>query len=249
MYQNDTLPDNQPAPEVQEVQESLENRLEDPNAQPEVQAAPVKQGPDPKESFNQLRKKTQAIERERDEALRRLQELEASKQPSVSEPDEDLNLQPDALAEGKHLNYMAKKIRKLEQQLKEQGAKTQESVVEARIKAQYPDFDNIVSKENIDQLRYQYPELAQTLNTSSDLYSKAVSAYTLIKKLGITPDADPYAADNARAQANLAKPRPLVSGAARPQGDGALSQANAFANGLTDDLKKQLWKEMQNSSR
>ena len=248
MYQNDTLPDNQQAPEAPEVQESLENRLEDPNAAPEPAPAPVKQGPDPKESFNQLRKKSQALERERDEALRRLQEIEAAKQPAA-EPDDDLNMQPDALAEGKHLNQMAKKIRKLEQQLKEQGAKTQESVVEARIKAQYPDFDNIVSKENIDQLRYQYPELAQTLNTSSDLYSKAVSAYTLIKKLGITPEGDPYAADNARAQANLAKPRPLVSGAARPQGDGALSQANAFANGLTDDLKKQLWKEMQNSSR
>jgi len=244
---DNTLPENQ----VQENQNTLEQVLSEPDEQPvaaSVEAVPEPKRPNPQQSFHQLRKKAEAIERERDEAIRRLQELEAAKNPAPVEED-DVALQSDALAEGKHINLMSKKIKKLEQQLKDQDAKTQESVTEARIKAQYPDFDAIVSKENIDQLRYQYPELANTLNTSSDLYSKAVSAYTLIKKLGITADNAPYEEDIARAKANLAKPRPLVSGAARPQGEGALSQANAFANGLTDDLKKQLWKEMQQNSR
>jgi hypothetical protein len=39
-----------------------------------------------------------------------------------------------------------------------------------------------VSQENIARLREDYPELANTLHATTDLYSKAVSAYTLIKQ-------------------------------------------------------------------
>jgi hypothetical protein len=55
-------------------------------------------------------------------------------------------------------------------------------------------------------------------------------------------------ADKLRAQKNAAKPKPLAS--VNPQqGDSPLSKANAFANGLTDDLKKQLRKEMEDARR
>lgn len=255
---NDRQPDNNQENEVIQEETQTQETLQALDANPEKQPSdsqnnPQKQPSDVENNFIALRKKAQRVERERDEAMRRLAEYEASKQPQPQAADEDLDfgLDQDAIAEGKHLNKMIKKMKQLENQLKEQEQRTSMGIVEAQIKSKYPDFDNVVSSDNIAMLREQYPELAQTLNTSSDLYSKAVSAYTLIKKLGITPeDQALYKADAARVQSNMAKPRPLVSGAARSSGDaGALSHANAFANGLTDDLKKQLWKEMNEYRR
>ena len=39
------------------------------------------------------------------------------------------------------------------------------------------------------------------------------------------------------------------SAATAQQGDSALSKANMFADGLTPDMKAQLWKEMQSSKK
>ncbi len=51
-----------------------------------------------------------------------------------------------------------------------------------------------------------------------------------------------------RIQKNASKPKPLAS--VNPQqGDSPLSRANAFANGLTEELKDQLRKEMSESRR
>ena len=85
-------------------------------------------------------------------------------------------------------------------------------------------------------------------NSSNDLYSTAVSAYTMIKNLGIAPKGDDFMVQKAQAQKNAAKPKPLAS--VNPQqGESPLSKANAFANGLTDDLKAQLLKEMYAARR
>lgn len=69
----------------------------------------------------------------------------------------------------------------------------------------------------------------------------------MIKNLGIVPQEVPNT-EQERVNKNMAKPRPLIS-ASPQQGDSPLSHANAFANGLTDDLKKQLWKEMDQIRR
>jgi len=108
---------------------------------------------------------------------------------------------------------------------------------------EFPDFENVVSKENVEILRIRKPFLAKLLSESSDTYSKAVEAYQAIKDLGIhrTQVMDQ---DHARAIKNATKPRPLTS--VNPQqGDSPLSTANAFANGeFTAEMKTQLLREM-----
>lgn len=203
--------------------------------------------PEPQESeqaknFRQLRQKAEKAERERDELLRKMSEMEQQRvQPKVEEDDE-INLAPDDLAEGKHLSKVGRKIKKLEEQLRKYEQQSSEISVEAKIKAQYPDFDKVVSQETLNTLKDEYPELFSTLHNSPDLYSKAISAYTLIKKFGLSKEAA-YQADIDRAQKNVAKPRPLAS-VAPQHGDGPLSKANAFANGLTPELQQALYKEM-----
>ena len=98
-------------------------------------------------------------------------------------------------------------------------------------------------KENVEILRERFPEIAQTLSDTPDIYNKAAAAYSVIKNFGIHKDTAPYENDRAKAVANLQKPRPLTS-VSPQQGDSPLSRANAFANGMTDELKEQLRKEM-----
>lgn len=209
--------------------------------------AAVKQSA-PQESWKILREKAEKAERERDEAIRYIKEMQNRNQetPASVEEEDQTVLEEDALVEGKHLKKVNKHIKNLENQLKQYQQQTALSATEVKLKSQYPDFDSVVSKENLENLRYAYPEIANTINSSTDLYSKAVSAYTMIKKLGIS-QADSFQEERALVQKNSVKPKPLAS-VSPQQGDSPLSKANAFASGkLTDELKKQLYKEMMES--
>src|SRR5574338_802645 len=173
-------------------------------------------------NFRRLKEEKERLQRERDELARMIQQ-----QKSTQSED------PDDLADKKYV--------------KEQFRYLHEQLIETRIKSQYPDFEAVVNNDNIEVLKSTYPELADSLSSSPDLYKKAVSAYTLIKKLGIGSE-DSYKQDKDLAQKNAAKPKPLVS-VAPQQGDSPLSRANAFAHGLTPELKAQLWKETQEARK
>jgi hypothetical protein len=218
----------------------------------EINTLNVKPPTQQEANFKTLRANKDKLEQERNEALAKLAEYEkkrvAATPPTLQESDDyGLGLGEDDLAEGKHLKKINAHIKKLEEQVKGYQQQSSEIGVETKIKQQYPDFDKIVSKDNIELLRSLHPEIAQTINSSNDLYSKAVSAYTMIKKLGIVQE-DNFQQDRDLAQKNAAKPKPLTS-ASPQQGDSPLSHANAFANGLTDDLKKQLYREMIDSAK
>lgn len=228
---------------VQEAPESIEEeQAQEAEEAPQVQTSHKNNITDAQANMRALREKAERIERERDEAMRRLQEYESKQQTQPVEEDDDIALAPDDLAEGKHLSKVARKIKKLESELNQYKQQSNMTTTEARLKSQYPDFDKIVSKDNVEMLKLQYPEIASTLNSSQDMYATAVSAYTMIKRLGIHQE-EAFVAEKAIAQKNAAKPRPLAS-VSPQQGDSPLSRANAFANGLTDELKEQLRREM-----
>lgn len=192
-------------------------------------------------NFENLRKEKARAERERDELMRRLQEMEQARptKNNTAATDDDLAINPDDLVEGKQL---VKVVKNLQNQLNQYQQQTAQLSTESMLKSSYPDFDAVVSRENIERLRDNHPELAATLAASPDLYNKGVSAYTLIKKLGIYEDPI-FQQERLQAQKNATKPRALAS-ISPQQGDTPLSRANAFANGLTPDLKKQLHREM-----
>lgn len=232
----------------QQVQEVVENQTEQTqitdNNENVVDEAPKERPNDV--NIRKLRENAERLQRERDEAVRLAQELQQQRQQQPEE-DDDINLGDDDFAEGKHLSKLGRKIKKLEQQIAQYNQYTSQSTAEIKLKTQYPDFESVVNQDTIAQLREEYPDIAASLHANNDFMSKASSAYTLIKKLGIYQQ-DNYSQDRERAQANAAKPRPAVS--VGPQGgDSPLTKANAFANGLTDDLKKYLYQEMLDASR
>jgi len=226
------------------VEETAEQ--EAPQEQP---AQPKQQEPLPTSSaqnemnVRRMREAKEKAERERDELFNRLETMEKKINPQP-EPQQDAPIPygADDLIEGKHLSQYERKLKNLEQQLQQYQKQTAETVVEAKIKTQYQDFESVVTKDNLDLLSETYPELASSMQSTPDLYTKAVTAYTLIKKLGIQPD-QVYNPDQARVQINSTKPRPVAS-VAPQSGSSPLARANAFEGGLTDELKAALWKEM-----
>ena len=229
----------------EEVRDETSRTQEEPEVEQVVEAPKqaVKSSA-PQESWKILREKAEQSERRALEAERLLAES-YTKEAEEAFEDNDLSVDDDSLVEGKHLAKVYKEVNKLKSQLKQYEQKSTVNTVEAKLKAQYPDFDNVVSSENLANLKAAYPEIAHTINSSNDLYSKAVSAYTMIKKLGISEPVDVYSGDKERAQKNAAKPRSMAS-ISPQQGDSPLTKANAFATdgNLSDDMKKNLWKEM-----
>lgn len=197
-------------------------------------------------NFKALREEKERMARERDDAIRYAREVEArayaNQQKPPVEVDELASMRPDDLVEAKHFQ---KKIHKLEEQIQSIQQQSQVGIVEATLKAKYSDFDSVVSKANLDALQEQYPDIHKTIYTSQDLYSKGSAAYQLIKKFIAEPAAPSGPSlESKQLQKNAEKPRSLNT-VKSAQPDTPLSRANMYAEGLTEDMKKEIFKHMQ----
>lgn len=190
------------------------------------------------QNWRALRDAKDRAERERDEARAQLQQ-DDNRQTSNRQPEQEAVLGDDDLIEGKQ-------FKRGQQQVNQRIAQLESQLIEAKIKGSYPDFDKIVNKDTLGMLRDTDPELAESLASNPNLYSQAVAAYKSIKRYGLASPT--YKAEKERVNNNIAKPRTVTS-LAPQQGESPLTRANAFANGLTDDLKAQLWKEMQDIAK
>jgi hypothetical protein len=179
-----------------------------------------------------------------------------SMQQVAQETEPNFTMDPNALAEGKHVNdlnhHYGKKLRQLEEKIKQSEKQTSQRIMEAQLKAQYPDFDLIVSQQHVEQLKRSHPSIAQALATaaSSDEYSAAASLYTIIKEMGIAKSMQESNMTRKILQDNATKPRSAQ--AASPQrGSTPLSQVNEFINDgkMSSEYQTQLLKEMADARR
>lgn len=204
------------------------------------------------ENFRMLREARDKAERERDILMQHLLEMQSKQQEPVvvkaeinddlDSDDFDLSVNDDDLLEGKHAKKLAQELKRMRQHMRQMKNESSQASVEVKIKNQYPDFDEVVNHENVQRLNQEYPDIAASLRDTKDFYSKATSAYKIMKKFGIHQDRS-YDQEKALAIKNSQKPRTVTS--INPQqGDSPLSKANAFANGLNKDLQAQLLKEM-----
>ena len=188
-------------------------------------------------NFKQLREVNKQLE----ERLRKSEEMLetiTSKNSLSSESEDDFEIGEEDLVEGKHLKKALSKIETLMKQ------KEMEAIPE-RLKRKFEDFDEVVTKENLDKLKKTEPELFQTIRSGNDLYAKGVSAYKTLKSLGYAEDHQELMKQKDLVHANHKKPL----SAQAIKGQGAIHDANIFANGLTPELKKQLQKEMVEAAK
>lgn len=206
-------------------------------------------------NFRAIREAKERAEQERDamfqqmlamqrDIQRQQQQQQPQQQQEAAEQYDFEDIDAESLVEGKHVKKVANKLRAMEQQIRKSQEIAEATALEARIRSQFPDFEKVVSRENIEMLNAQFPELAQTLRDTPDMFNKAAAAYSVIKNFGIHKDTPKYENDRAKAMENAQKPRP--STAVNPtRSDSPLSRANAFADGMTPELKEQLRREMQ----
>jgi hypothetical protein len=199
----------------------------------EVGESPIQKGSnDPQEkNWREIRQTLKELRHE-NQLLR--QQIQAPRESIPQEP------------EGEDEPYVTpqrfkRQIEDLEKRLKVKEAESSED----RVRAKYSDYDEVVTEENIEYLKQNDPELAQSIRAlSEDPYKQALAAYKLLKKT------DYHMGKQTRKdqeQMDMNSKKPVSVQAVRKQG--VLSEANRFANGLTPELKKALLKEMQDARK
>lgn len=231
-----------------ELQEEDETEVDEESGE-EDYVAPVENAKEM--NYRAMRESKEKAERERDEAMKYAMSFHSQnrKQEPEAQPEQEedylqgLGIDNDGLAEGKHLRQVLKEIRQLKKELNSYKSQSALDTVEVRLKSQYADFDNVLTKENIDSLTAMNPDLAEMINNTPDIYKRGKLAYDMVKQLGIYKDKS-FDKDKVIARKNSSKPRPLAS-VSPQQGDTPLSKANAFASGaLSKEVKNQHYKEM-----
>lgn len=230
---------NENIQDIHEVDNVPGAELSDTQTAPEQQVQPQQPAPQ-KPSAEEIN--FRKMRQDRDEAMRRLSAMESEIASLRNKSSEVHDPHPDDLVEGKHLSKIDRRIKELEERFTASSA-------EMALKIHYPDFDAVVSVDNIQELSRQFPELAKSVNSNPNLYDKAVATYTLIKRFGIGGSGNQQPgsplAELQRQQVvnNATKPRSSASVSSNAS-DSPLTQANRFSGGLTDTLKQELFKEM-----
>lgn len=189
------------------------------------------------EMRRQMREKDQQIDE-----LRRDYQSIARKDPPKEEEDELAGLAKDDILTVAQAEKIAHKMAKkaAEEAIRQRDVST----VDERVQLKFADYAEIVTKENIELLKQTEPELAESLYHIPDPYKQAVAAYKLLKKVTVKKE-DPMSLEKKKAMENSQKP--MSVNAVTKQS--AIGNAHLFENGLTKELKGQLWKEMQDSMK
>lgn len=182
----------------------------------------------------QKRQLEQMKERER---LYQQELMKFTKPVTNEEPAE--NFADDDLLTAAQAKRVAEKI--AEQKFKSLWQQTEDAKAEDNLRREFPDYDAVVTPENLQKLARENPEILESLQATPRLYAKGKTAYKFLKTM-VNPD---FVESKEKIQTNSAKPRSSSSLGA----SGALSQASLFERGLTPDLKKQLLEEMIQSAK
>lgn len=233
MNEEETMSVETPLQEAQEVAPPTESE------QRPVTAEEARKRNDAEYNWAETRRKLQEQERQIRERDAYIAQLKNQHQP---EPEEEISLAEDDLPTYGHVK---KAWKKQEQKLKEelrQEIKTE--LAQSTLKLRFPDFDEIVTQENIEILNQQAPELALSLRDTKDPYIQSVSVYRALKMIGVSGSNKPSPSlANEKEKAIKNAQKPLSVNAVAKQS--ALGEAYKFENGLTPELKSQLYREMQ----
>lgn len=87
-----------------------------------------------------------------------------------------------------------------------------------RLKQVYPDFNQVISQENLDYLDYHYPEVSRPLQRLGEGFDKWSDIYQAVKKF--IPNHSNSKKEAAKAEANFSKPKSMSSVGLPQPGDG-----------------------------
>jgi len=197
-----------------------------------------------------LEKEQQRKIEERDQMIAALQEALKSNQPQQSQAPQSTpqtnssgyDIDDKDWITGKQLKEFLEKDKKKkeeENRKQEQERMQQESL--KQMAARYPDYQEVLSKENLAYLEYHEPEIAAGIQNISDPYLSLANAYKSVKKF-VPPMTQ---ADKEKIERNQQMPKsPSQTGVGvNPHGEG-------YSGGrLSKDRKAELYAEARRYAR
>lgn len=225
----------------EEVTQPTESETTQDVQKEEVQEAPQSQRSDEEHNWKEARRMRELL-------IRRNLELEEQVKTFTSQKssqNDDLNklAEDDIITVGQAKRLQQQEARRIaEEVIRQREAET----MEERLQFKFPDFNDVVTKENIEILQQNEPELAMSLQgLAHNPYAQATAAYKLLKKHGLGVSRE-VAKNKIKATENSKKP---VSVQSVTKQSSAIGDVHSFENGLTPELKKQLWKETQEAMK
>lgn len=240
-YENEMHPADQ-------LEQDVNEEIEEPAPQQEEQ----KDSP----HFARLREKAERLEQENRQYQERLSQLEQyaaqysqNATYATKKRQDEPTYEPigdDDIVEGRHFTRLEKRIMALQNNLdaKEKEKAEQKRVQEEynRVKSRHMDYEQVVSKENVERLWREHPQMAKSLRASlvyeGDIEGAAQATYDLIRSLGYNKSPEIQQAKR-RAESNMEAPMP-------PSPQSPLNSASSWENGLMSDSEKEsLIREME----
>lgn len=221
------------------------------SATPEVaaQAVETHEKKSPQESFAELRRAKEDAERQAWQAKKELelmqQQHQRMQQPQPQEEDFDFRqLEQEEFPDGKKLvkafGQINKKLSTYEQKLAEK---------EAQIKAlnfarEHPDFNDIVTPENIEKYIKNDEDNQDTVSRSSDPLRKV---YNLIKKeVARAPKEKPISQEQKKVDEKEQKPKTTSAGV---RSEAVTVAAKMTNSSMSKEQRNAIWKETQQYAR
>ena len=202
----------------------------------------AKKSEDQDRNWKETRRKMQELERKAKEQEELIAQL---KSPAKAIETDELDKlgDEDIVTKGQAKKLAAKMAEEIAQKVIRER---ENATVEDRLNSKFQDFSQVVTRENIELLKETEPELAMSLAQNTDQYSQGIAAYKLLKRLGIGEEvAKEPVKEKQKAIANSQKPL-SVNAVTKSS---AIGNAHMFENGLTPELKKQLWDEMERARK
>jgi hypothetical protein len=207
---------------------------------PTVEAKPEPPKQDSREyNFSIMRERAEQAERK----ARELEQALLAKQ--AQSENNELGVDDDGIVEGKHLKKYDKTVKDMKEELartKKQLETFTTTTTETHLRTKFPDFDKIVTDENLEKLSREKPALYRSILANPDLKDKGETAYDAIQTF-LQPGK--FAAEDKRIAENKLKPRSSAT-AGSQSSDGPLARVGDFERRmLNKEQRDALWKEMQ----
>lgn len=236
-------------PQEQQVQETK---------QPEQEKEQPKRDSNSDQNWRLMRDRAESAERRAQELERMVQQNLNQNMPSqkiqlVEDDDDDSDISDDSYIEGrqykKQLKAVKKELKETRKQFQEIAQRTIIDQAEFKLKTQFPDFDQVVTTDNLQKLQMMKPSLHRSILSNDDIYDKGYTAYEMIKAVGISREYPEIDDNDRRIEDNRTKPRSSAN--ASPQSaDTPLTRVGDYDRRIiTEDRRNQLLRQVAEAKK
>lgn len=201
-------------------------------------------------NFRNLREQAEASKQRAEVAERRAQELEFylkqnmnQNKPAVKmeyEEEDDFDISDDSYIEGhqfkKYVKNLKNEFKKTTAELQKMNQKSVADQAEIKLKSEFPDIQQVVTRENLDRLAQMKPALYRSIMACTDLYDQGYTAYEMIRSAGIVKE---YNTIDRKLEDNRTKPRSAAN-ASSQVADTPLSRLGDYDRRILSDTDRDM---------